>query len=71
MKLDAVERELVVCGRHLHSLATAFTALACELRREREGGSLSITRSADADSQALAEIKNRDGAQPLLFPEVS
>jgi len=71
VRLDAVERELVICGRHLHSLAVAFTALAAELRREREGDSLSISRGVDADGQALAEIKDRDGAQPLLFPEVS
>ncbi len=68
MKKDAVERELVVCGRYLRSLGESFGALAAELRRERKNGSLSITRGREATSQELSEIRSQTAeGQTELF----
>ena len=68
MRWDALERDLVVLSGELRKVSVSLVSLAHELRRERQNGSLSITRS-DATATDTDVDSNSGGpkAQSNLF----
>ena len=62
MRWDALERDLVVLAGELRKVSVSLTSLGHELRRERQNGSLRITRG-DAPDVATENLKLSDGAK--------
>jgi len=64
---DAVEREYFIIARQCVALASSFRALAVELRREREAGTLVATRENGFANENEKANETGEEQPPLPF----